>query len=226
MLSPEAQGELGKGQVELRLEAQKRDNLDFKDDTVDNSIDRADTIYAVAPVGEIGLFNIMDIYIQPHTRAPTVLGLKFQLLGKQRKEAGKGNFSTSLLVGYGSNSQESAASDDLSDFFSGNVDRIQMDTQHEEVGLIFGYRWSEKFLHYANFVYQKDRIEGKVTTDSGTLDDTDFKYNHDGMIYSTGFILYFGSAQWKVDYSYATSDWSKTQLQTVNSVSTAIGFNW
>jgi hypothetical protein len=148
-------------------------------------------------------------------------------LGKDRANAGKGNFSTSLLLGYGSKNTETSSSGDLETVFSENIKKIEIDAQHEEVGLIFGYRWSEKFLHYANFVYQQDQLKGKVTNNSGTLKDAPFKYNNDGMIYSTGFIHYFGvKAHWKLDYSYATSDWSKTIKQTVNSVSTSIGFNW
>lgn len=225
MLSPESQGGLGKGQVELRFEAQKRDELEFGNDTTNNAVDRADTVYALSPAGEIGFFNIVDFYVNVHTQSPSVIGLKTQLLGKGREEAKKGNFSASVIVGYGHAARESTSSTDEF-IFNNDVKEVELETQHEEVGLIFGYRWFDKFLHYANIIYQHQTLEGKVTDNSGNLNKTPFMYEQDGMIYSTGFIHYFAKAYWKVDYTNFTSDWTKTHKQTVNSLSAALGFTW
>lgn len=227
MISPEAHGGLGKGALELRLQASKRDSFDFSDETTDNDVRRAGTPYAMGAMGEIGFFKRLDFYIIPSVLlSPTIYGLKYQLIGSPKNEARAGNFSTSLMVGFGNHGQKVDDNDSLSDFFEGNIDHIYLENKHRDVGLIMGYRWSQNFLHYANGIYLNEDIKGKVTTDSGTLNDARFNYTQSGMIYSTGFIYYFAKAHWKVDYSHFVSKWSKTEKQTVNTVNLALGFNW
>lgn len=227
MISPEAHGGLGTGALELRLESQKRDRLDFEDDTTNNPIDHEAVDYSLAGLGEVGLFKYLDIFVQPHTSSATVIGAKYQILGDPRSNAKKGNFSTSVLVGYGSGERTYSSSGDLFDIFNDDIQRLKLEYGHEEIGFISGYRWSEKFLHYANVIYQHDDVKGNVTKNSGPLiSGGSFKYRQDGMIYSTGFILYFAKAQWKFDYSHTTSDWSKSRKDSVNTLNTSIGFNW
>lgn len=227
MISPEAQGEFGSGSLEARLQSSKRDKLDFSNDSTKNAIERADAPYALSGMGELGILERLDIYVIPSLiLAPTIMGLKYQFIGNPRMTAKRGNFSASILLGYGSRSETDVSSDDLEDFFNENIEELEVKTKHQDVGLIFGHRWSEKILHYANVIYLHETVDGKVTTDSGTLSDAKYKFEQDGMIYSTGFIIYFSKAHWKIDYSHFVSDWTRTEKQTVNSVNTAIGFNW
>lgn len=227
MISPETQGELGSGSLEMRLQSSKRDKLDFSDETTKNSIDRADSPYALGAEGELGLHKRIDIFVIPSLiLAPTIFGAKYQFIGNPRLEAKAGNFSAAFLAGFGSRSESDLNSDDISDFFTENIKELEVKTKHKEVGLISGYRWHERFLHYANVIYLNETVEGKVTTDSGTLTDAKFKYHQDGMIYSMGFIYYFAKAHLKADYSHFVSDWTRTQRQTVNSGNLALGFNW
>lgn len=227
MISPESQGGLGSGAIELRLESQKRDRLDFDNDRTDNPIDHQTADASLAGFAEVGIFKYLDIFVQPHLSSATVLGAKYQIIGDPKKAAKKGNFSTSVLVGYGSGSRTYSSSGDLDEFFNDDIKRLKIEYDHEEIGLISGYRWSDNFLHYANAIYQQDNIKGDVTKDSGPLvNGGTFKYRQDGFIYSTGFILYFAKAQWKADYSHSISDWSKSRKDSINTLSTSIGFNW
>lgn len=227
MISPESQGGLGTGALELRLESQKRDRLNFDDDTTNNSIDHQTADAALAAFGEVGIFKYLDIFVQPHTASATIIGAKYQIVGDPKKGAKKNNFSTSVLVGFGSGSRTYNSSGDLEDFFNENIERLKIEYSHEEIGLISGYRWSDQFLHYANAIYQQDNIKGDVTKDTGPLSTGgSYRYRQDGMIYSTGFILYFAKAQWKADYSHSITDWSKSRKDSINTLSTSIGFNW
>lgn len=227
MLSPEAQGSFLSGQIEVRLEAQKKDRLDFDDNTTKNSVDRADTPYSVTPITELGLFKRLDLYYQPHLTSPGIWGLKLQVLGKTKNEADKGNFSTSLIAGVGGEARSMTSSGDLTEIFTNSIKKVEINTVHREAGIISGYRWSKDYLQYANAVYTNLRVEGQVTNQSETLREASFNYRQDGMIYSTGLIRYFDKqAHWKIDYSHFTSDWTRTQKQTVNSLSCALGFNW
>lgn len=227
MISPETHGKLGHGSLEARMQATKYDRLDFDNDQVDNAVDRDSTPYTLGGLGELGLLRRLDIFAMPSTViTPTLLGAKFQFIGNPRLESKKGNFSTSILLAHGSKSTHSDDSDSLDDFFSGNIDKISTDIKHNEVGLIAGYRWQDKLLHYVNVNYFRMNVTGKVTTDGGGLTDKGYKLDQDGMLYSTGLIWYFAKAHVKFDYTYFTSDWTHTQKQTVNSLNAALGFDW
>lgn len=226
MMSPEAQGALGNGSLEVRAQAAKRDQLNFEGDSTHNRIDRAGTVHAMGFMGELGLLNKLDIYIIPMAVSPTIYGLKYQIIGAPRKEAKTGNFSTSLIVGLGNHSEKNMDNNDIDDFLQGNIDDLEVNTRHKNFGLISGYRWSSQILNYANAIYLREEVEGKVTSDSGVLNDSRFKFYQDGMIYSLGFIFYFSKAQLKLDYSHFVSDWSHTNKQTINTANLAFGFNW
>ena len=226
-MSPESQGELGNGSLEMRAQVSKRDQLNFENDSTNNSLDRAGSPHALGAMGELGLHKRLDIYVIPSLLvSPTIYGLKFQFLGSPRTEAKRGNFSSSLMIGVGNRSEKNLSSNDLDDFLQGNIDELKVDTHHKDIGLIAGYRWSEKILHYANAIYLREEVEGKVTSDSGALTNSQFKFYQDGMIYSSGFIFYFAHSQLKLDYSHFVSDWSHTDKHTINSLNLALGFNW
>lgn len=226
MISPEAHGGLGKGQIDVRVEAQARDRFNFANDSTNDPVEYQSSVYAVAPIGEVGIFKYLDVFLQPHIASPTVYGAKYQVVGDPRAKAKKGNLSASVLVGYGEGYSSYSGGTELEDFFNEDIRKLAFTQQHQEAGLIVGYRWSDKFLHYANAIYQQDTVDGKVSKDTGPLQDANFDYRQDGMIYSSGFIVYFAKAQFKVDYSHAIADWSKTRKNSVNSVSTSLGFNW
>jgi hypothetical protein len=227
MISPETQGAFAAGAIDLRLESQNRDRLSFINDRTDNPVNPEDAIYSLALLAELGIFKRLDIYFQPHTLSASHYGAKYQLVGDPRKNAKKGNFSISLLSGIGSGSSEIRSNSDLEELFNENIEKFQVDYSHKEFGLIIGHRWAEKVLHYANMIYQENRITGDVTKTTGPLSTpTNFSYRNDGVIYSTGFIFYFSRAQFKIDYSHLVSDWSRSRKDTINTLNSSIGFNW
>lgn len=229
MISPETNKGFGNGTLELRLQSTKRDRLNFDNDQVNNKVESADSPYAPSALGETGIVKRVDLFLIPSMYlTPSLWGAKIQVFGDERPDAKKGNFSTSIMGAVGSKKESFSSSGDLDDILIGNIDKLEVNTVHREIGVIAGYRWTDKFLHYANAIYFHEKVDGKVTTDNNTLQDARFKYSQEGAIYSTGFILYFGAhAHWKVDYSHFLSSWSKaTNKQTVNSANTAIGFDF
>lgn len=227
MISPESHGGLGHGNLEARIQASKRDKLNFEDDTVDNAVERAGTPSDLAAFASVGIFEKLDVYLLPALFVgTTTIGAQYQILGEPRIKAKKGNFSLAVLAAYGHNNEKDVEGDDLDDFFNGNIRDLEVETTLYDLGLVSGYRWGSNFLQYVNAVYAEQKLEGKVTTDTGVLSGTPFEYQHFGMIYSTGFIHYFAKAHWKLDYSHFISDWTKTGKRTVNTVNAAIGFDW
>jgi hypothetical protein len=227
MLSPESNGSkgvLGGGSVEARLMGNSHTRLNFENDQLNNHVERREPVSALGVAGDLGIVEKLDLFlILPFNDAITLYGLKYQLLGETRKEAKKGNFSLALEVGHGNGGR---SSDESYDFNADNVKKFTVDKTHTEAGLILGYRWTDQILNYLNGIYFHENMDGKVTTDSGSLTDAHFKYSQYGMLYSYGLIIYQKSMQVKLDYSYMTSQWSKTGTVTASTLSGGIGFNW
>lgn len=228
MISPETSNGFGNGTLDVRLQSSKRDELDFANDQVNNKVKNIDSPYAASILGEAGIVKRFDAFVIPSAYlTPTLWGGKVQVLGHEYPEAKKGNFSASLMGAVGSRSESySGSNNDLEDILNGNIEKLKVNTVHREAGLIIGYRWHDRLLHYANGIAFTEKVDGKVTTDNHTLQDAKFKYSQNGVIYSTGIIWYFGTSHWKVDLSHMDSKWSKTGMQSVNSINTALGFSW
>ncbi len=229
MISPEAQGKFFSGSLDLRLAATRQDEWSFTGNDVTKPFDGEREVYKVSGMIDLGLVNRLDVVYLDYLSGSTVgiLGLKLQLLGKPRLEAKKGNFSLSVFAGFGKNSDTFDTKDNEISNWSSNVDKLEYEISHEDLGLILGYRWGDKFLQYANAYYFHEDIEGKVTTDGNALDKARFDDSQDGLIYSTG-IIYDLGASWflKFDYSHMTSRWSSTQDSTSNAINGGIGVDW
>jgi len=116
--------------------------------------------------------------------------------------------------------------EDDTDIFDGSVDEIQVEMNHQDVGLILGYRWSDDLLHYVNAIYYEEEARGKVTNNTATLVDAPFKFNNSGAMYSTGLIIYAGRIHFKADFSHTTTNWTSNRENSVNILNGAIGLNW
>lgn len=225
MISPESQGELGKGAIDARIQGNMNSKLNFANDKTNNHLERGVPTYALGLGGYVGILRKLDVYaIAPLNDAAGVLGLKYQLLGDTKKEAKKGNFSVSVAAGFGNNSSE-ATSGDLT-YNGDNVKKLSTDRDTVEGGLIAGYRWTDNILNYVNAYYVNQHVSGKVTTDSGVLVSAPYHYNQNGQIYSTGFIFYNNRLQLKVDFSHMVSSWAQTGSHSASTVNGGIGLSW
>jgi hypothetical protein len=228
MISPEAQGKFLHSSLDgARIQSVQTNQFDFSGTTTDKKLSAKEGTYAAGISGEIGLFRRLDTYIIPSlSTSPTIYGLKFQFLGDPKLEAKQGNFSASAIFGLGNQGFSRTDSENELDQLDSDIDEIDVNVDHEDVGLIVGYRWTDKLLHYANGYYIEEKVVGKVTNNSGTLEDVPFKYNNRGMLYSMGAIYYLKIVYFKLDFSHMTLDWDHTAKQTSNSVNFGFGFHW
>lgn len=229
MISPESNGKFLSGAIDVRLGAAKQDRMEFTGNDTNEPFDGKSQEYKVSGLVDMGLIDRLDAIYLTHLSAttPGVLGLKVQVLGKNKHEAKKGNFSLSLYGGTGgSDASYDDLDNDLNDWTT-NVEKLSYEVEHHEGGLIVGYRSSDRLLHYVNGIYFHELLRGKVTTDGNTLVDAKFRDTQDGMLYSTG-IIYDLGAKWffKADYSHMTSKWSSSRNTTNNSINGAIGASW
>jgi hypothetical protein len=223
MISPEAQGELGAGSMDFRYQGFQYSRMDFSNDSVTNPLEPDVVSNRLGLEAELGIFPRLDLYILPSLmRSPTIYGVKFQVLGDPRKSAKKGNFSASLIGGYGDARVESETEGLTLD----NVRRIKADHQHLDAGLLLGYRWTDSILNYASALYLDESLKGNVTTASGGLTDAPYQFGQYGALYSLGLIFYTDRVQYKLDYSHMLTRWSRSVRISTNTLNAAIGFTW
>ncbi len=232
MLSPESQGQWN-GSAEMRAVNYKRDKADFGDNTLASPLAPAHTNYTASSNAEYGLTRRFDVYANPNflVNAPTIIGGKYQILGKSRDESTKGDFSLSLHAGLGKQqgkSRDSKAMIRLDRYETDdNIKEIWLSTHHREIGLISGYRWHDKIVHYLSGHYFKQNITGTVTTKDKVIFEKNFDFSQEGLIYSTGIIHYITKwLYYKVDFSHMKSDYAFAAAKTTNSVNAAFGFYW
>jgi hypothetical protein len=229
MISPEAQGKFLAGSIEGRIAATKGDTFEFRGNDTKEPISGTSEDYKAGFMADLGLLERLDVVYLDYLSGATVgvYGLKFQILGESRQKSKEGNFSLSLMGAYGKNSASHSHGDnDLGDWTT-NVEDLDYKLEHHEFGLILGYRWATKLLHYANAYYFHDNLRGEVTTDNNTLQDAKFKGTQDGMIYSMG-LSYDLGASWYVkgDLSHMDSRWNSFRGTSNNSFNGAIGVAW
>lgn len=227
MISPEAHGKLGKGQLEARVQKVQVHQVDFSGSSTDQKLEQKGADAMVAGNAELGLWTKLDIFVLPSfIMSPTLFGAKFQFLGDSRLEAKQGNFSASIMGAIGSKSESRKDGEGDDDIFDGQIDKINSDLSHQDIGLVVGYRWFDRLLHYANGIWYEETFKGKVTNNDRSLDNAKFEYNNHGVILSTGLIYYFQVVHLKADFSHLVTNWSHTRSITTNSYNFAFGFSW
>lgn len=227
MISPETQGKLGRGLVEGRLQAVQKNEMDFSGPNTKKKVTPDTEAYAPVTNVEMGFFRRLDAYIMPTFAGAAIGGVKFQFLGDPKIDAKKGNFSASLIAGYGGHgASHDSGNNDLVGLDDDDIDKISARFEHNDIGLIVGYRWIDQLVHYVNGYYLQERFSGRITNESGTLDDASFRYKNEGVLVSTGAIFYLKKIFFKADFSHLVTNWSYTRPITTNSLNAGFGFNW
>ncbi len=232
MLSPEANGKPGLGSLEARLASFQRRQANFGNNSTKKPFVPAASVYGLTGNIELGaFFRKMDVYFNPNifSNAASILGLKYQILGKTRIESEKGNFSTSLAAGYGgySGGYNKAAFFQSNEKTPDHIKKLNYSMDHVEVGVISGYRWTNKLLHYVNYFYIHEDVTGQVQTVNKVLNFKRFNTYNSGNLASTGVMYYFSDRGYvKADYTHMISSMRTGRSQSSNTGSAALGFSW
>lgn len=239
MISPESHGQtkgrqIGNGSLEVRVTAYQRDRAEFKNNTTKKPLGHEEITYTASAHGELTIFKRFDVYLNPNflLNAPNIGGVKYQLIGKNRNEAQKGNFSLALTAGLGRARGGAKDSHAIFEFGSNtsltdNVKEVEYNVHHREAGLIMGYRWNDKLVHYAGANLFTQTITGKVTTKDKVIMDKSFTFDQRGLLYTMGLLQYFGkSAFFKFELAHMRSTYSFSFYHSANSANAGIGFFW
>ncbi len=234
MLSPEAQGKLGSSKIELRRVLYREDKVSFANDDVKQPFKFSGSSPSHALVslnGEVGLLDSLDIFLNPNigANAPTIFGVKYQLLGRSSSEAEKGNFSMALHAGVGHQKGGETESNDVKILGTytdkgDNIKAAHFQTKHREIGALVGYRWHKRVLHYAGASYFHQDIFGNVSTEDKILVKKGFNLEQNGQLYNTGLMYYFEKTYLKIELSHLISGLSHDHSRAITTYNLGFGF--
>lgn len=164
MISPEAQGEFMKGQIDLRWVGVA--DIELADNKTSATPDINPDISEDGAIGfgaGVGLFERLDFYYHNSDDSPSHYGLKLQLLGEPRSSSGKGNHSLAIGAAYAYLSETESEEETL----GSDTGKAKIKASGYEAFLLYGYRPTEKVIGYLGpFVYEID-AEATVERTSG-----------------------------------------------------------
>ena len=215
MISPEANGQLVDAQGDIRLTGATRSKITV----TSQGEDKVSYNQALAPGAylDLGLLKRLDIYIALPYDSPGMTGLKFQFLGKPRKENQKG-WKASIVGAWGRMEEESSDFDIFAEENGIKVDSYKITSS--DLGAIIGYRKNEKQLFYLGShitLYELD----SVTNQSGIIIN-----DHESEVISTqvGFIYNRkDNIDFKLEVSGQRINWDFGKTEENLSASLAIG---
>jgi hypothetical protein len=211
-MTPESQGGLFNGQVELQNTQAHQLTIITDNGNVDQGV-----IYSSIPrSGYMLSTSFADAvdFIWSHVGGGNSLGgAKIQFLGTSRTGKGAGH-KLGAVVLFGGNDYET---DDKSVVF-------QLDAQ--ELMLIYGYRISDNFLPYMSIGRSTYKFSGVISSTDANLNGKEPNLQTYVNSLNSGLELDWESILGKAEFSYQQIDTSQTSKKTSMSFGFSIGFNW
>ena len=133
---------------------------DILSDTVDvNDESNIDRSRGLGLDGRLGILEPLDIFYSVSDDAPSVLGLKYQVLG-----AGGEGVKLAVGAGYGSGKEDKIVRIGEADF------TVDLDLVSYEGFVSFGYRRNEFVMAYLTAYYSEYTVEASLDSSSANLD--------------------------------------------------------
>jgi hypothetical protein len=223
-ITPEAKGKLFNGEAAFEQQAGTEATLNFDNDKLDNELILRNNVTPLALRIDLGIVEKIDFIIKGNSNAPTVYTVKYQFLGENQLNAGKGNHSLAATLGYG---QEDLYENDDSDFFE--EDDIEAELNHKllEASVIYGYRPHEDTLLYTTILAQKQDVSFILDAPSNaSLDKRTFSLHTWSYGANIGAVRYFDKTSLSIEANVQRTDWTNNDPMTYAFLTAAIGFAW
>jgi hypothetical protein len=226
-ISPESTGRTFGGGVQIENQGGSEITLDFDNDQLDNPGESRNDVSFVAVGLELGIIDRLDFFTKFNFNSPSLSGLKYQILGENRKDATVGNNSLAVTIGAGGSTQESTSSS--SGFFSGgDINGSKIKHNVVDASIIFGRRIEESVLMYASYQISKHSVDIELESDDNVnLDGKSFQIESTTTGASLGVIRYFGSVFYmNMELSAQKTKWTNSDESTFAFANLNLGWKW
>lgn len=178
--------------------------------------------------GDIGAFKKLDILLRSTTHeSPGLFGVKYQFIGKPRREAKKGNHSFAVAFLYGS----SSTTDSSDDIFDGDYDTdftAESEQYITELQLIYSFRTSNSTIVYGGYKLDEHEFETKITKS----DDDPSLVGFSKAFNTTAHTLFLGVKEYMRTFHYGLeigsqqTNWTNTDQAVFSFVAIELGWKW
>lgn len=210
LISPEAQGELAKGQFDLRwvgvADVELANNKTSATPNIDPDVSEDGAIGVGAG---IGILRNLDFYYHTGDDSPSHYGLKWQILGEPRMTAKEGNHSLAIAAAYANLSETETENET----FGSDSGRAKIRAEGHEALLLYGYRPRNHLLFYAGPYYYFLETKARIFRTSGAVETNTANPKGEGT--QTGLLLGFRYIAEK-GYINLESGYSKTEFARIS----------
>lgn len=211
-MTPETQGEALRGQVEIQQGNANRLSVDTSEGTVTNGVVYHD-IQRTSYQASNSLFDPFDIYWAHTSSANGIFGAKFQILGGSRVSKSAGH-KLAIAAGIGENKHK-------------NQDKtVNFNLRAQENYLIYGYRFTEMFMLYANASYSKYAFDGKIKSTDPALNNALPSYKTGVLAQSAGLEVSFHPFVSKLELTYQQLETEDTSQRNRFIFGYSLGVVW
>ncbi|MFP5386935.1 MAG: hypothetical protein ACLGHN_12700 [Bacteriovoracia bacterium] len=209
-ITPESQGGIFQGQLELQQTGATLATIDTSSGTVNEGVRYKE----VARTGFLlsgSLFNQFDLVWSHTGSSNSMIGGKFQFFGDPRSGKGAGHKAALALL-MGGNEHESEEED------------VEFELTSREYLILYGFRISENIFPYTSFSYATYNFRGKIT--SGSLNGLRPEFVSDSRALNIGTEFSIESFFAKIEFTYqrlATSDTKESERKLMG---LSMGFSW
>ncbi|MCO4756162.1 MAG: hypothetical protein KC478_16895 [Bacteriovoracaceae bacterium] len=185
----------------------------------------------VTPLGMhlgVGIVEKVDFYLRSSFNdSPGALGLKWQVYGKTKQEAQKGDHSIAVILGGGS-TQSETESDDLFDDDNDSDYEAETDQTLREIGVIYSYRSGDDSVTYSSLRLGTHDVEVDIKKDSGTpsLAGETFEAETTFVNASVGVRRYWKSMTASLELSAQNTNWTNNKSTTFAFLGGVLGWHW
>jgi len=227
-MTAEATGKSLGGEFLFSVMGGTEGSIDLDSDDLDGPLALRNDVAPMNMHLGLGIVEKVDFYLRSSlAESPGALGLKWQLLGKTKQEAQKGDHALAIFLGGGS-AQSSRESDDIFDGDSDSDFEAEADQTLREIGVIYSYRTGETSVTYSSFRVGTHDLEVDITKDNSTpsLEGETYEAKTTFVNASIGIKRYWKSKTASLELAAQNTNWSNNDSTTFAFISGALGWYW
>lgn len=211
-MTPETNGGMFKGQVELQQATANQLTINTANNRVDEgvlyqTVSRTGFMYATS------FFDNFDLFWSHVGGGNSLLGAKFQIIGDPKAQKSQGH-RLSLSAGFGGNEHET---DDSA---------VEFKLEGSEFGLLYGYRLNEMVLPYLSLFKSKYTFTGKINGGRAELRGLQPRIDTNILALNGGLEFTVKSIVAKVEGSYQQLESTDTKERTQLIFGWTVGYAW
>jgi len=212
-MTPESQGGAFQSQFEFQQTAANQLTADVSQASVTDGVNyqvirRSGFSLATSLLDQIDLF-------WAHTgTANSLLGAKFQFLGASRTAKGTGH-KMAVSAAFGGNQHE-----------TDGTDKVEFELSGQEFQLLYGYRFSELLMTYANLSYARYSFLGSVSSSDPQINGLKPEYESKLLSLYGGFEMSISSFFAKLESGYQRIKTTYTKDEAHFVLGYSLGVSW